>query len=48
MLIPIKVANARAKVTIKWLVIVKLYGTRPITLAIKRNKNRVKIKGKYC
>ena len=42
-LIAIKVVNAKAKVTIKWLVTVKLYGTKPITLEIKMKQKRVKM-----
>jgi hypothetical protein len=44
--IPIKIAKAKLKVMIKWLVIVKLYGTNPITFEIKTNKKIDNIKGK--
>jgi hypothetical protein len=47
MFIPIKIDNAKLNVSIRWLVIVKLYGTRPITLAINTNKKTVNITGKY-
>lgn len=35
------------KVKIKWLVLAKLYGTIPIKLLHKMNKNKVYINGKY-
>jgi len=39
--------NDNVKVTIKWLVIVKLYGINPIKLLNKINVNRTEMKGKY-
>ena len=44
---PMKIENDIAKVTIKWLVIVKLYGINPIKFTNKINKNSTEIKGKY-
>lgn len=45
-LIPIKIARAKEKVTIKWLVTVKLYGIIPCTLQIRIIIKVVKIRGK--
>jgi hypothetical protein len=47
MFIPIKTEKDKKKVTIKWLVAVKLYGTKPIKLLNKIKLKRTEIKGKY-
>lgn len=44
--IPIKIARAKEKVTIEWLVTVKLYGIIPCTLHIRIIIEVVKIRGK--
>ena len=44
---PINIENDKVKVMIKWLVIVKLYGTNPIKLLNKINENIIVRKGKY-
>lgn len=44
---PIKIENDKVNVTIKWLVIVKLYGTKPIKLLNKIKEKIIVIKGKY-
>ena len=46
MLIPIKINKAIAKVTIRWLVKVKLYGTKPTKFKDKIKQKIVKTKGK--
>ena len=40
--------RASAKVTMMWLVIVKLYGTSPNRLANRMNTNSVNTNGKNC
>lgn len=39
--------NDKVNVTIKWIVIVKLYGINPIKLLNKKKQNNTKINGKY-
>ena len=46
-IIAIKKEKLRVKATVTWLVNVKLYKVIPNKLAIKINKNKEKIKGKY-
>jgi hypothetical protein len=47
MFIPIKIEKDNVKVTIKWLVVVKLYGNKPIKLLKRIKLNSTEIIGKY-
>lgn len=47
MFIPINTEKDKRKVTIKWLVAVKLYGTNPIKLLKRIKLNKIEIIGKY-
>ena len=44
---PIKIEKDKVNVTIRWLVVVKLYGINPIKLLSKIKVKRTEIKGKY-
>ena len=44
---PIKTAKDKVKVTIKWLVAVKLYGIKPIKLLKRIKLNKTETMGKY-
>ena len=45
--IPIKIEKDKVNVTIRWLVVVKLYGIKPIKLLNKTKIKIIEIKGKY-
>ena len=45
--IPINIEKDKVSVTIRWLVVVKLYGISPIKLLSKIKVKRTEIKGKY-
>ena len=43
---PITIVKLREKVKMNWLVVAKLYGTKPIELLVNIKRNKVKTKGK--
>jgi hypothetical protein len=45
--IPINIEKDKVNVTIRWLVVVKLYGISPIKLLNRIKVKRTEIKGKY-
>jgi len=45
--ISIKIERDKLNVTIRWLVVVKLYGINPIRLLNKTKVNTTEMKGKY-
>lgn len=45
--IPIKTEKESVNVTIRWLVVVKLYGSKPIKLLKRIKLNKTEISGKY-
>lgn len=47
MFIPMNIEKDKVKVIIRWLVVVKLYGTKPIKLLNKIKVKMTEIKGKY-
>jgi len=47
MFIPIKIEKDKLNVTIRWLVVVKLYGINPIKLLNKTKVKTTEMKGKY-